>query len=141
MRLQMYFACTVLILVSNFCLATGLSYSQVLNSTDEALLRIASPASANEVKRDDSDAVERLLSQGANPNTRGELGRTVLMGAAGNGFTRIVDLLISRGANVNAVSASGQTALMQASLNGRVPTVKALLKNGALLDSTDKDDY
>jgi ankyrin repeat protein len=75
-------------------------------------------------------AVKALLDQGADPNTRNEVGATPLMRAV-NSLEK-TRLLIDRGANVNARSDDGRTPLLiAAGLHGAVPVVKLLIDRGA----------
>jgi ankyrin repeat protein len=75
-------------------------------------------------------AVKALLDQGADPNTRNDVGATPLMRAVNDlAKTR---LLIDRGANVNARSDDGRTPLLiAAGLSGAAPVVKLLIERGA----------
>ena len=77
-------------------------------------------------------AVETLLSRGANPNgvERGS-GQTALMWAAANTHESVVDVLIGAGAHVNATSRGEFTPLMFAARAGSVEVANLLLKAGA----------
>jgi ankyrin repeat protein len=77
-------------------------------------------------------AVKALLDQGADPNTRNDVGATPLMRAV-NDLAK-ARLLIDRGANVNARSDDGRTPLLiAAGLSGAAPVVKLLIERGASL--------
>lgn len=76
-------------------------------------------------------SVWKLLDEGVNVNAQDEKGRTALMLAAANGWTKIVNFLIDRGADINIAEESGWTALIYASSHGRTKTIKTLMKNGA----------
>jgi ankyrin repeat protein len=74
--------------------------------------------------------VKALLDQGADPNTRNDVGATPLMRAVGD--LEKTRLLINRGANVDARSDDGRTPLLiAAGLSGAAPVVSLLLERGA----------
>jgi ankyrin repeat protein/lipoprotein NlpI len=66
---------------------------------------------------DSAEKVKLLLAHGANPNARGEYGRTPLLAAADERDAESVAVLLGSGADVNAKDSQGDTALLQA-LNG-----------------------
>ena len=83
--------------------------------------------------------IEKLLSEGANPNLELEMGETVLMTAARSGTVEGVRFLIQAGADLNrSESSRDQTALMWAAAQGhselsgsllqREPTLMIVLK-------------
>jgi ankyrin repeat protein len=77
-----------------------------------------------------SAAVKALLDQGADPNTRNDVGATPLMRAIND--LEKTRLLVDRGANVNARSDDGRTPLLiAAGLSGAAPVVKLLIERGA----------
>ena len=75
--------------------------------------------------------VRRLIKEGCNVNTRGEVGTTPLMEAARRGHDQVVEELIREGAYVNANDNYQQTALFYASWNGHCSVVKTLCAAGA----------
>src|SRR4030095_16435562 len=78
------------------------------------------------------DAVNALLSRGADPNVKEHWrGQTALMWAGAEGHAPVIDTLFARGANVQARSNGGFTALLFAAREGRIAAVEALLKAGA----------
>ena len=86
--------------------------------------------------------VERLLSNGADPNVRDSEGNSLLPLAAMTGQTEIVRQLLEQGADANITmkpSGSGKTALMQAAVNNRSEIVDLLVANGADVNQTESD--
>ena len=78
------------------------------------------------------DAVELLLSHGANPNiTEDWKGQTAVMWAAAEDHAEVVETLVAHGADVNAAATPGQAALFIAVQLGHDATVRALLAAGA----------
>ena len=82
----------------------------------------------------DIQAVEAYLASGMDVNTRNNLGRTPLMGAAAADnespwFSRnaeMVKLLLKKGADVNAKDNDGNTAMKMATEMGRTAIVQLL---------------
>ena len=83
------------------------------------------------VKRQDADAIRRLLGEGADPNEPQADGATALHWAAHREHTDAVDLLLGAGADVNAVNRLGASALFLASKNGDADLIERLLAAGA----------
>tara|TARA_B100001123_G_C14892049_1_gene860288 strand:+ start:113 stop:739 length:627 start_codon:yes stop_codon:yes gene_type:complete len=96
--------------------------------------------------------IERLVSEGANPNVMGlvydnETGRSIYtpalvmavrwtarlpaVRAICGSCTVAVEALVRLGANINATDEYGRTALMHAAMGGRVAAARALLAAGA----------
>src|SRR6185312_1564618 len=73
--------------------------------------------------------VREALAQGADVNVH--YAYTPLRGAAGKGYSAIVDELIKAGADVNDVDELGLTALMSAADQGELEVVKQLIDAGA----------
>ncbi|CAI7605082.1 unnamed protein product [Penicillium glandicola] len=73
-----------------------------------------------------------ILEHG-NPDleARDRNGRTALMRASAQGYTREVQVLVKAGADIEAKDRNGRTALMEASRLDHDPTVKLLMKLGA----------
>jgi ankyrin repeat protein len=85
----------------------------------------------------DSQSVERLLKDGADPNETGPLGTTPLMWAVPD--LEKVRILLAHGANVNSKSETDRTALLVASsYPGTVSLLKLLLDHDADLHAQDK---
>lgn len=87
----------------------------------------------------DSGAVQLLLKNGANVNTRNRFGVTPLMRAARAGRYIALRCLLENGADVNARDKSGGTALMGASLSGYSHSVGILLQAGADVNACTKN--
>lgn len=81
------------------------------------------------VRSGNDGQVQRLLAEGASPETRDAHGNTLLMQAALAGRAETVNLLLKRGANPDATNASGATALMFAA--GSIEKTRLLIAHGA----------
>jgi ankyrin repeat protein len=94
------------------------------------------------VYKGNKEEVEKLLKEGALPESRDAGGYTALMKAAYNGYKEIVELLLSYGARVDEVHLEfGFTALRQAIFADHPEVVEVLLSHGAdkfLLDWNDR---
>ena len=92
------------------------------------------------VKDGNLTSMQKLLSGGADPNARDEIGEPILLLGAYNGNTEVVKLLLEKGADVNVKRADdGTTALWIASYEGKTEVVKLLLEKGADVNVKDKD--
>lgn len=80
-----------------------------------------------------------LIKAGADVNACDEHGITVLMYAAKNGHTSIVDLLIKSNVHLDAQDSNGKTALMHAVWIGHKEAVEILLRAGANVTIQDND--
>jgi len=119
--------------------AAHLPQSDQQKQLDEKLL---STFSGRRGQCPDLAMVGNLIREGASPNARNWDGNTltVLMLAAQNGCTDIVELLLDAKADANAKAsvvigvgggASGITALSQAAASGNASLVKMLIEHGA----------
>ena len=112
-----------------------LSTKAIQSGAERQAQRPAEPAQPDlwsRVAQGDSDAVRRLLAEGADPNTRHpQPGSTPLTAAALLGYTSVVTTLLDGGAEVNALNADGGTALHAAAFLGRAEAVEVLLARGA----------
>lgn len=81
--------------------------------------------------------VERLLAQGADPNSRDSQGYTAAMHAASRGQSDVLHLLLGSGADPNARAADATTALHVASGAGRASSVDQLIAAGADMNTQD----
>jgi ankyrin repeat protein len=75
--------------------------------------------------------VGELLTQGADVDARGNLGRTALSLASASGHLEVMDICLRNNANPNLPDAAGVTALMLAAHNDRHEAVSMLLAAGA----------
>lgn len=85
-----------------------------------------------------TSSVEKLLDQGAKPNSQNQDGWTALALAAKSGYVDTVRALLERGADPNAKHKTGMTALMLAANGGHTQTVEALIEGGADVDEVNK---
>ncbi len=113
---------TVIFLGSLFLWVMGIGW---VNAADSSTGLIEAVRSGN------VEQVSHLLSSGADPNTQGPWGNSVLMLATSRGDKEIAKMLLEKGADVNARNQRGNTALMIASWWGCPEVVKLLLDKGA----------
>ena len=92
----------------------------------------------------DVDAVKKLITEGADVNSRTNAGETALIFAAGawgeaddKDVLVIVNALLAKGADANAKTTLGKTALMEAARTDRIEVARALLAKGAQLNAVD----
>ena len=90
---------------------------------------------AEAVRRQDGEAVRKLLAAGAPVNARGGDGFTALHWAAQRNDLEIADLLIAGGADANDADRYGVTPLALACTNGSGGLVARLLQAGADADA------
>lgn len=79
----------------------------------------------------DNDAIIKLLSQGAEINSRHTVEATSLLAAATTNHTSTAKLLIDMGAELDLPINNGETPLHKASLNCNVDLIKTLVEMGA----------
>lgn len=79
----------------------------------------------------DSEAVRRLLEEGADVNVRQADGATALHWAAYKGDTSMAMLLLEAGANPSAVNRNGSTPMWLAASQGDAAMLELLLSRGA----------
>ena len=91
----------------------------------------ADPPLVEAVKRQDADAVQRLLRDGVEVDTRQPDGATALHWATYRNDGETVDRLLQAGASVNAVNRLGATPLWLAAGNGDAAMIARLLDAGA----------
>lgn len=82
--------------------------------------------------------VERIISQGVNPNRASSNGTTPLMIAALNNRRSVIEVLISSGCNVDAQNPDGATALWLAAEMGNADIVEYIAAKGGTVDALDK---
>jgi uncharacterized protein len=83
------------------------------------------------------EALEYLLSVGANPCIPDHNGNTALMGAIYKGHTAIAQRLLQTRCPIEQANNAGETAMAFAVLFGRTSLIDDLLHRGARLDSRD----
>ena len=83
------------------------------------------------VRHGSIDALQRLLTSGADINARDEHGQTALMLAALEGHGDVIGWLVERGAALDHTAKYGLSALMLAVIRGHVDVVRRLTEAGA----------
>jgi uncharacterized protein len=83
------------------------------------------------------EALDYLLSVGANPCIADHNGNTALMGAIYKGHTAIAQRLLQTRCQIDQANLAGETALAFAVLFGRKELMTELLRHGARIDSRD----
>jgi uncharacterized protein len=89
-------------------------------------------------RQNDMAQLERMLAQGAAPNSRNRLGKTALLIAVEKGNLRMAARLLEAGGDVNLASLERVTPLMAACYLGQAEGVKLLLDAGARTDAVDQ---
>lgn len=95
------------------------------------LSQMATEALMSQVESNQSDRVEALLINRANPNKKNNYNMRPLSIAAYKGFERVVKLLLDGGADINAQENNDATALILAAGAGHQEIVKLLITRGA----------
>jgi ankyrin repeat protein len=75
--------------------------------------------------------VEFLLTRGADPNLKDDIGRTMLHRAAAMNRVNLIEILLKHGANIDATTATRMSPLMYAAQRGSCEAVELLLRRGA----------
>ncbi|HEY8707001.1 MAG TPA: ankyrin repeat domain-containing protein, partial [Burkholderiaceae bacterium] len=75
-------------------------------------------------RQDDIAHVERVLAQGAVPNSRNRLGKTALLLACEKGNLPLAEVMLRSGADIAMASIEGVTPLMAASYAGNAELVR-----------------
>ncbi|AAS14111.1 ankyrin repeat domain protein [Wolbachia endosymbiont of Drosophila melanogaster] len=110
------------------------------------------------VERGDIDAVNRLISEGADVKVENDKGETPLHIAAVWGHKEVVEALLDKGANVNAEDEEGNTPLvlttdeeiktllqstaklLEVAKSGNIQEVNSLISEGAKVNVKDQDN-
>lgn len=85
-----------------------------------------------------SEFVQFLLDNGANPNNCNKDGMSALHFAALNGHTNVINALVDADAMLDVVNGDGLSPLMLAIKNNRRFVVELLVKRGATINIVDK---
>lgn len=88
-------------------------------------------------RRGDSDAVQKLLAQGARVHAKDERGQTALIAAAYGDHVEVGRVLIAAGADVNVKDNTAQSAYLIPTADGSLEFLKLTLANGADVHSLD----
>ncbi|PVD54321.1 hypothetical protein DC498_01445 [Terrimonas sp.] len=86
------------------------------------------------VKKNDMEAVKKLLSGGADVNTRDKSGRSLLLIATIQQQAEMAKLLVTHGADVNLQADNLDSPFLYAGASGQTALVKLFLANGARFD-------
>jgi uncharacterized protein len=111
-------------------LAAPAAFAQRTSDTSASALHWA--AHNNDLK-----AVERLLSEGADPNLANRFGFTPLHEAAIVRNATMLERMLEAGGDANATFGEGETVLMTAARAGDLDSVRALLAHGGKPDLTE----
>lgn len=90
-------------------------------------------------RRNDPDAVLRLLENGEDPNADDEDMEPLLGWAAWRGHTDIVRFLLDKGMDIDTRGYEGETALTNASSQGHAKTVALLIERGADVNLVERN--
>jgi len=89
----------------------------------------------------DTEEIERLIVDGADPEERDRRGRTALIHASSEGRGEAIAMLLEAGADVSAVCDAGHTAVAHAAMAGYAGEVDALAEAGAPVDTADFEGW
>lgn len=84
--------------------------------------------------RGDVAAVEQLLKDGVNVNSKNSEGATPLHWAAFKGEVAVAKILLARGANINAKTRKGSTPLRLATTHKKAEMVRFLERRGGKVE-------
>ena len=110
---------------------------QKLLGTSAKLTRYADTLLKRAVLKNDTNAVEKAISKGANPNLKDENGDPVLISAIRKKNLYLVKTLIECKANPDTTAADGDTALITAIKNNALEITKFLVKNRANINAVN----
>ena len=110
---------------------------QKLLGTSAKLTRYADTLLKRAVLKNDTNAVEKAISKGANPNLKDENGDPVLISAIRKKNFYLVKTLIECKANPDTTAADGDTALITAIKNNALEITKFLIKNRANINAVN----
>ena len=99
-----------------------------------ATMAVAGDPLFDAVAAGDKTAVEKILADGTNIDTRGRDQATPLMAAALASQADIAEFLVGKGADITARNTGGFTPLHAAAYAGSLPIAKLLLAKGAPLE-------
>lgn len=110
--------------------ASGLVFGLLL-----ACVHLGGTPLTREARSGNLDAVERLITEGADVDARDGGGNTALYYAAQGGHAAIVRALLAAGADVDVDNDFGSTPLHVAAREGHVDVIRILAEHGANLDT------
>lgn len=91
------------------------------------------------VRESDHLKARQMLKKGLTANVRDGDGQPVLVIAATNGDTQMLELLLDSGANIDGADrVDGETALMSAVSIGHMPGMELLINRGADVNERDR---
>jgi hypothetical protein len=79
----------------------------------------------------DIEAIKKCLNNGDDPNTKNNIGWTILSQAVADGSIEIAQLLLSKGANPNTTNGMGRSPICYAAAYGNNKMIELLLEYGA----------
>lgn len=110
---------------------------QKLLGTSAKLTRYADTLLKRAVLKNDTNAVEKAISKGANPNLKDENGDPVLILAIRKKNLDLVKTLIECKANPDTIASDSDTALITAIKNNALEITKFLVKNRANINAVN----
>ena len=133
------------------CQAAKYGFNDILDVLVEGGCDIAMPKTQEEMwkrqalhiaaSKGNVSFVQRLLTYGADVNSRDDDQRTALHWSATYGKSEMVDFLVNSGAAINVAQVDGFTPLHAATCLGHDHVCKVLLANGAEINRTDRDGW
>ena len=111
--------------------------SQIVNKSPTAIAAEKRRAILHAAGFGDAAALEKLLKEGGNPNSRAKnkTSRTALILAAIGGKLGTINVLLAHEAKLEDKDFAGNTALNWAALRGHTQVVSALIKKGANINT------
>lgn len=117
-----------------FCLALTVMGTTHANESTASLAALFLAAAA----KDDSVAVQKMLAQGIDIETRDANGRSALLLATHHNAIEVARVLIDAGANVNAMDNITDSPYLYAGAEGRLEILRMTLAHGADLASVNR---
>jgi ankyrin repeat protein len=118
----------------------GANIHEVDQRKETLLVEVMQGGTSPAIPGQHAEIARLLIENGADVNTKGGFGDTVLMFACERGHLDLAKFLLERGADIHQVNDKvfrGRTALMGAAWAGQVESVKLLLAHNAEVNAAD----